>query len=291
MAKKKDKLIKEYLAQPIKVGDYVTIPRKYTSCRNDIKPTDTTVGKVLTVNDDGSYNVTCQDKSYLKEGARIPAEDVGRYTRHIGVDPFPNAPWMKKLQRRDYALESIVSSLDLDDYKHTIGHDYTIDGVRISELNWNPYVTVNGERHYYQRDLCWTVKDERLLIDSIYNHIQCGTIILRKRSWEYIENEIKSGNHDVAFYDIVDGKQRLNTLYRFFHDKFTDSQGNYWSDLSEHAQRVFLSTQIFGYAELMESATDEDVLQSFLTVNFAGRPMSKQHIDYVKSIANLFTSK
>ena len=36
--------------------------------------------------------------------------------------------------------------------------------------------------------------------------------------------------------------------------------------------------------ELGELATDEDVKDTFLSINFTGVPMSQDHIDYVKSI-------
>jgi hypothetical protein len=38
------------------------------------------------------------------------------------------------------------------------------------------------------------------------------------------------------------------------------------------------------YIELDENSTDKDVLSVFLAINFTGVPMSKEHIEYVKSI-------
>ena len=73
-------------------------------------------------------------------------------------------------------------------------------------------------------------------------------------------------------------------------DEFT-CNGYYYSDLSPDAQHQFLDTMSLGYGEFGEESTDADVLQSFLSVNFRGHPMSKQHIDYVKSIADKFTEK
>ena len=37
----------------------------------------------------------------------------------------------------------------------------------------------------------------------------------------------------MCFKDLVDGKQRLNAIVDFVQDKYTDSFGNYYSDLSE----------------------------------------------------------
>jgi hypothetical protein len=109
-------------------------------------------------------------------------------------------------------------------------------------------------------------------------------VVVRKRSWEWVTQQIKNGNDEVSFWDIVDGKQRLNALVRFVCDKFKDSRGNYFSDLSEWAQNKFLDSMVIAYAELGETATDEDVIETFLGVNYTGTPMTKEHIESVKSI-------
>lgn len=38
------------------------------------------------------------------------------------------------------------------------------------------------------------------------------------------------------------------------------------------------------YGEMDETSTDEDVLDNFCTLNHSGVPMSKEHIDFVRSI-------
>ena len=49
------------------------------------------------------------------------------------------------------------------------------------ELNFNPYVIIpsTGEKKYYQRPYCWTLEDEQLFIESIYNELDCGKVVLR----------------------------------------------------------------------------------------------------------------
>lgn len=284
MAKRKNRLMKEYLARPVQIGDDIIAPRHYVSTRDDLPANATEVVKVVSINDT-TYTVRARD--HYKD-VEVPISECQLYTSHIGVNPFPEMSWMQKIRRFDYSLDSILHRCGiewLDGYKSST---YEINGFIIPELNWNPYVIKDGVRHYYQRELCWDLADERAFIDSIYNSIQCGTIMLRRRPWRWVEDEVKSGNFDVAFHDIVDGKQRMNTLRRFMNDEFSDSNGNYWSDLSEHAQWKFIGTQSLGFVELQEDATDEDVLQSFLTINFTGKPMSKQHITYVQEIAELF---
>ena len=99
-----------------------------------------------------------------------------------------------------------------------------------------------------------------------------------------VEEQVNNGNTDVFFNDIVDGKQRINTLYRFMNDKFKDLHGNYYSDLSERAQRMFESSTCISTLIMNENTKDEDVIRTFLMVNFSGKPMSKKHLDFVKEI-------
>ena len=55
----------------------------------------------------------------------------------------------------------------------------------------------DGNKEYYQRDFCWTIKDKQLLIDSIYNQINCGQILVRKRSWQHMKEEVENGLDEV----------------------------------------------------------------------------------------------
>ena len=72
----------------------------------------------------------------------------------------------------------------------------------------------------------WELKDKQLLIESIYNGINCGKIVLRDRGYNYIISELNKGNKEVAFRDVVDGKQRIGALLDFVNDKFPDLHGN-----------------------------------------------------------------
>jgi len=154
----------------------------------------------------------------------------------------------------------------------------TYDGV-----NFNPYVTdANGEKQYYQRDLVWTLEQKRLLIDSIYNGIEIGKFLFRYKSWEDMVEGMREQGHGYS-WDCVDGKQRFFAILEFVQGKYNDSHGNNWEDLSANAQRHFLDYSNLSYGEMGENAKDSDVVETFLTLNFTGTPMSKEHIEFVQS--------
>ena len=91
-----------------------------------------------------------------------------------------------------------------------------MNGKIVNELNWNPYIyNRDNIKEYYQRPFCWTLEDNQLLIESIYNGIECGRILVRLRGWKFLENLSTTDETELAFKDIVDGKQRLNAIKSF----------------------------------------------------------------------------
>ncbi len=130
----------------------------------------------------------------------------------------------------------------------------------------------------------WSLQDKQLLIESLYQGIDCGKILIRKRAWSEITAMRAKGETELSFNDIVDGKQRLHTIKEFILGEFPDMQGNYFGDLSYKSQHLFTNNQQFSYAEMPENTKDADVIKQFLKMNFAGVPQSKEHIEFVKSI-------
>lgn len=234
-----------------------------------------------TIIEDLGYEVVLEYNEYSNSSktVKVNKKCLIYYTWKIGANPYHERN--DKLRNINFALESILFDLSPRDRKEKYK---IVDGVKVEETNWNPFVIINGEKKYYQRPFVWTLQDKQNLIDSIYHGIGCGKIIIRKRAWETVENLVKQGITDIAFNDIIDGKQRLSALFEFVDNKFPDRYGNYFDDLSDYAKDIFGSNQLFSYAVLGDDATDEDVLEQFLKVNFTGVQQSAEHIEYVKSL-------
>lgn len=283
MGKIKDNLIKEYKKEPIKVEDVVIISENAIS-RYPKDNNGKISAKVVKVIDNDTFVVSCYYHS-KDENITIRKKDIiGKDINNVGMNPFDDNGWQSKLRPYSYDIDSILYHVGLIDKE--LKQEFNINGIAIKELNNNPFIfDKHGNKLYYQRDYVWSLNDKRELIDSIYKQISCGTILIRKRSWDFLEQMAKS-NEELFFYDIVDGKQRLACLIDFINDKFTDNNNYYYSDLSNRAQRKFMSSMVFNFWTLTEEATDADTLKAFIVNNHSGVQCDRNHIDKLKELYN-----
>jgi hypothetical protein len=260
----KQELIEYYLTTSVKTGERVYF----------VKDSGKLVQGTISHIDGDEVVVQCDYYSQYT----VKISDIKRSTRHIGAHPFHK---QHDIRSYNFSIEQILSSINLlPGYNKT---DYEIEGVPISEINFDPYVIIDGEKRYFQRPLVWSLEDKQCLIDSIYNSISCGALLFRKYTWDEVEGIAKTGETVLSFADIIDGKQRLNALADFVNNKFPDSFGNYFDDLSDSAQFTFFNSTAFSYNQI-SNATDKQILEEFLKVNFSGVPQSKQHIDFVTEL-------
>lgn len=259
----KEEKIEQYLKEPLKIGDNIFVQGLGSKDKSSWFSFTNVVDIIEGI-------------PYIQEyGKKRPVTEQWKKSVHyIGINPFSND--YDKVRSFNFQLEFIIDLLYRDD-------KYGINDTPIKASSDNPFVFINGDKKYYQRPLCWSLEDKQLLIDSIYNYVDCGKILIRNRGWRELEKLEKEG-HELAWKDIIDGKQRLNAIKSFIDNEFADSNGNYFKDLSTVAQRKLTSNQLFSYSELPENTSDDIVLKQFLKLNFAGVPQSKEHLEYVKSL-------
>jgi len=271
--KSKQKLIEEYLKLPIKVGDSVIITGENSNDR-----TQTSWVDVVKIDEEFIYF----QKYNYRELQKRKISDVVKNTTHIGVNPFKPEIRMESYQ---IDIEALFWRCGWDSKEKTDRSEKYF-GVPVPEICLNPMVIgKDGSEYEYQRGLVWTLEQKQLLIESVYNNVEIGKYVFRKRSFNWVEARVKAGKLEhTAFADLVDGKQRFTALMEFFSNVFPDMAGNYFSELSETAQRHFRSYRHLTFVQLDEKATDKDTLATFLAINFTGVPMSIDHINFVKSI-------
>lgn len=121
----------------------------------------------------------------------------------------------------------------------------------------------------YQRDYVWTNREQQEFLYSIFNNLPLGHIALIDRdSWV----------DDVANYEIVDGKQRITTLLKFFDNEIAykvDGVEVFYKDLDIVSQRQ-VKNKTLPYQQLI-NVTEKDKLEYFYRVNFSGVPQSEEH--------------
>lgn len=126
----------------------------------------------------------------------------------------------------------------------------------------------------YQRGLVWDLEDEQKLIESVFNRVDIGKFVF-----------IHKGYSSELMYEILDGKQRLSTLYRFFTDQF-QYKGFYYSELSFKLKNVFDDTPVAVAVTRQENLKEKDVLNYFLKLNTSGKAMDIKHLDKIKQRYN-----
>jgi|GEM_PF-2301014 len=143
------------------------------------------------------------------------------------------------------------------------------------KIDWNVYLPSKGFN--LQRDFVWTLDQKREIIWSI----------LMKR---LIPRMAVICNHDMV-YQIIDGKQRLSAMIDFVDNKYTlliDGNEYYFCDLPLDYQQT-ISNYYFAYYIVHEESlrfpiTDEDKIDWFKFINFAGTPQESEHMDKLTAV-------
>ncbi len=146
---------------------------------------------------------------------------------------------------------------------------------------FNQPITSLLHRHYYwgvdmnpeyQRGNVWSLEDKVALIDSLFNDIEIGRVVLMKRDYEDERKEA---------YEIIDGKQRLTALSEFYEDRF-QYKGLFFSQMHPFDQNHFENKQL----AVIEAPnmSREKVIDYFIRVNTSGRPVNPEHLEKVKSM-------
>lgn len=124
----------------------------------------------------------------------------------------------------------------------------------------------------YQRGYDWSDEDREYLIDSIFENLDIGKFVLVKLSSD------EWAKRGVSF-EILDGKQRLNTLKLFYENRLK-YKGKFYNELSPSDMRAFKEHPIT-CAEV-HCDSKREIYQYFLRLNRCGRQMDKAHLAHIQ---------
>jgi 5-methylcytosine-specific restriction endonuclease McrA len=209
-------------------------------------------------------------------------------------------PWTQALveiQLANSIVRTAVTSRKLSSYRLCCP-DNPISELRVPDINYESHpLTVQHVLNLYdrrelnlnpgfQRDSVWSLSDRRKLIESMALGYPLPAIFLYKRE------------HDGRLiYDVIDGKQRLETILRFtgrvrgkkfdsvFHLPGTDERNTYdWARLGRLKKQPLLT----GYRlQVIEVTGDiSDIINLFVRINSTGKALTsqeKRHARYYNS--------
>lgn len=142
------------------------------------------------------------------------------------------------------------------------------------EIDFDVYLPSRGKN--LQRDYVWTIEQKRELIWSVLmnRHIPRMAML-----------HISSETEDLkGKFQVIDGKQRLSAMIDFYKGKFgliIDNLNYFYKDLPEDYQRVIAGYMIPYYIvneDYANKFTDEDKINWFRYINFAGTPQDAHHL-------------
>jgi uncharacterized protein with ParB-like and HNH nuclease domain len=131
-----------------------------------------------------------------------------------------------------------------------------------------------------QRPLVWTLEQKQALIFTILRDQKLNSIVVvQVKGHEQKENYL---------FKVIDGKQRLTTLFGFIDNDFAIVVNNktyYYRDLPSDCQRqitgYYLTWDVHYHYE-DEPITDQTLIDMFEEVNFLGTPQDIEHLNSLK---------
>ncbi len=124
---------------------------------------------------------------------------------------------------------------------------------------------------WWQRGLVWTPEDEQKLLDSIFQGIDIGKIAVIK------EPIIRGKKH----FTILDGKQRLNTILKFYESRIS-YRGIIFANLNNYDRHTFTCHSI-SLIEMERPADEREILEYFHRLNVSGRPVNPEHLRMIEN--------
>jgi len=142
-------------------------------------------------------------------------------------------------------------------------------------------VYLPSKQMYLQRDFVWTIHQKREIIWSILmnRHIPRMAMV----------NVVSEKNDLDGVYQVIDGKQRLSSMLGFYKNEFTlsiDGREFFYDALPIDYRRV-IANYMFPYYIVNEDygkkITDQQKIDWFKYINFAGTPQDEIHIKMLSS--------
>jgi hypothetical protein len=137
---------------------------------------------------------------------------------------------------------------------------------------------LNLEPIWQRKPGVWTLNYKRYFIDSILRNYPFPTILLNARTSE----------DGTTIYEVVDGKQRLTTIFEFMNDEFTTSAEysddlgapQFFSDMPSEAKKAFYEYQVT--VEVISHGSLEQLREAFDRLNRNVARLNSQELRHAR---------
>lgn len=169
-------------------------------------------------------------------------------------------------------------------YNHHINRGLSFTGLlRYPELaKWDFEVFLPTKGMNLQRDLVWTLEQKQSLIITILRGQKINPIVV-------IQNDHPSDGHKRYNWQVIDGKQRLTTIFAYLNDEFSivvDGEQYKYSqlpiDCKKQIDGYYLTVDVH-YSYQDEPISDETKIDLFEEINWLGTPQEISHMNKLKS--------
>ena len=163
--------------------------------------------------------------------------------------------------KRSGRKESFVEDEDIQLNYYQTGMSGLLTNLYCSGVDMNPQ---------YQRDYVWSEDDKAELIDSIFKNVDIGKFVF-----------VELGYNGKFCEEVLDGKQRLNTIKEFYEDRFL-YKGLKFSELSIKDRSHFTNLAV-NVCKVSECNLKMK-LRIFYKLNTSGKVMDKEHLQKIRKM-------
>ncbi len=186
-------------------------------------------------------------------------------------------------------------------------------GIQNVTKNMNTHIILDARlfNTLLKNDICNDFYNHRRQYDfDIYLADYNGMILQRPYVWELFQQKefimsmlLKKPIDDVIavchlnedeseIIQIIDGKQRLLTIYKFLHNEFpitVNGKDFYWKDFDKSLQSYFCTrvnciTGNVYYSDYIDPITDKEKIILFNYYNFSGTPQTEEHKEKLQNL-------
>lgn len=221
-----------------------------------------------------SYMEETEIISVNRNVATVRGYVADRSGRREVVRDFP----VNALRKSEYRKEVIAENNrfgNIIDWNGHIIEKSIINGQLLNFYLKNEEGNINLSPEY-QRDFVWTLEQKQEYIMAL----------LKSRA-EIRPVFIQEFDGENEKFEVVDGKQRLNSIFGFINDEFSLEDGTFFSQLSEKDVKKILrfNVEYTRFISFTDKIPYDFKLELFLELNAKGTEMSKEQINKVQEMA------